>query len=70
MMRGISGREELRDDVLNGGPGQDILDGAQGLGVDLDEHIAFCVKAMQDRAEPLGLKGTASASRPPATSRT
>lgn len=42
---------------------QDILDGAQGLGIDLDEHIAFCVKAMQDRAEPLGLKGTATASQ-------
>jgi putative nucleotidyltransferase with HDIG domain len=37
---------------------QDITDGARDLGVDLDEHIAFCVKAMQDRAEELGLKGT------------
>jgi len=36
---------------------QDILDGAQELGVNLDEHISFCVKAMQDRAEALGLKG-------------
>src|SRR6185503_4911365 len=26
---------------------QDILDGAQGLGIELDEHVDFCVKAMQ-----------------------
>ncbi len=37
---------------------QDIIDGAQELGVPLDEHIEFCVKAMQERAEELGLKGS------------
>ncbi len=37
---------------------EDILEGAEGLGVDLDEHIDFCVRAMQARAEELGLKGT------------
>ena len=36
---------------------QDIMDGARELGVDLDEHIAFCVKAMQERAGDLGLAG-------------
>jgi putative nucleotidyltransferase with HDIG domain len=36
---------------------QDIVEGAQELGVPLDEHIEFCVKAMQARAEELGLKG-------------
>src|SRR5580700_9289586 len=40
---------------------QDIIDGAQELGVPLDEHIEFCVKAMQARAEELGLKGTMEA---------
>jgi putative nucleotidyltransferase with HDIG domain len=40
---------------------QDIIDGAQELGVPLDEHIEFCVKAMQARAEDLGLKGTTEA---------
>src|SRR5580693_666512 len=40
---------------------QDIIDGAQELGVPLDEHIEFCVKAMQARAEELGLKGTLDA---------
>ena len=37
---------------------QEIVDGAQELGVPLDEHIDFCVKAMQARAEELGLKGS------------
>ena len=40
---------------------QDIVEGAQELGVALDEHIDFCVKAMQARAEELGLKGNAPA---------
>ena len=37
---------------------QDIIEGAQELGVDLDEHITFCVGAMQARAEELGLAGS------------
>jgi putative nucleotidyltransferase with HDIG domain len=40
---------------------EDIVEGARELGVDLDEHIAFCVKAMQDRARELGLEGTVAA---------
>ena len=37
---------------------QDILDGARELGVGLDEHIDFCVKAMQAQADSLGLRGS------------
>ena len=37
---------------------QDIVDGAQELGIPIEEHIDFCVKAMQARAEELGLKGS------------
>lgn len=37
---------------------QEILDGARELGVELDDHAAFCIRAMQERAEELGLKGT------------
>ena len=37
---------------------QEIMDGAAELGVPLDEHIDFCVKAMQANAEELGLKGS------------
>ena len=40
---------------------QDIVEGAQELGVALEEHIDFCVKAMQARAEELGLKGNLDA---------
>jgi putative nucleotidyltransferase with HDIG domain len=36
----------------------DIVAGAAELGVDLDEHIGFCIRAMQDRAEALDLQGT------------
>jgi len=34
---------------------QDITEGAQELGIPLDEHIDFCVKAMQERSKELGL---------------
>jgi putative nucleotidyltransferase with HDIG domain len=37
----------------------DIVRGAAELGVDLDEHIEFCIQAMQARADELGLAGTA-----------
>jgi putative nucleotidyltransferase with HDIG domain len=40
---------------------QDIVEGAQELGIPLDEHVDFCVKAMQARAEELGLKGNLEA---------
>jgi putative nucleotidyltransferase with HDIG domain len=41
---------------------QDIVEGAQELGVPLEEHVEFCIKAMQERAGELGLKGTLEAS--------
>jgi len=33
----------------------DIVNGAAELGVDLDEHIALCLEAMQNNAEAIGL---------------
>ncbi len=36
----------------------DIINGAAGLGVDLDDHIAFCIEAMKSVAAELGLAGT------------
>ena len=39
---------------------QDIVEGAQELGVPLEEHIDFCVKAMQARAAELGLAGNSA----------
>jgi predicted hydrolase (HD superfamily) len=38
----------------------DIVNGAAALGVDLDEHIAFCIEALQGIAGKLGLDGSAT----------
>ena len=38
----------------------DIINGAAALGVDLDEHIAFCIQALQGIAGPLALNGSAA----------
>ena len=38
----------------------DIISGAADLGVDLEEHIAFCIEAMKGIAKELGLDGTAA----------
>lgn len=40
---------------------QDIMNGAADLGVDLDEHITFCIAAMRNIADQLGLAGAQSA---------
>lgn len=42
----------------------DVLLGAQELGVELDEHIQFVVDAMRGVAESLGLAGAAGAPQP------
>jgi putative nucleotidyltransferase with HDIG domain len=36
---------------------EDIINGAAGLGVELDEHITFCIEAMKSVAGELGLAG-------------
>lgn len=38
----------------------DITKGAAEMGIDLEEHIAFCIDAMKAKAEELGLAGTAA----------
>jgi predicted hydrolase (HD superfamily) len=38
----------------------DIINGASDLGVDLDEHIGFCIEAMKPIAKELGLDGSAA----------
>jgi putative nucleotidyltransferase with HDIG domain len=39
---------------------EDIIKGAADLGVDLDEHIGFCIEAMKPIAKELGLDGSAA----------
>ncbi len=41
---------------------EDIVNGAAGLGVDLEEHIAFCIEALKPIAAQLGLDGSAAKS--------
>ena len=38
----------------------DIINGATEMGVDLDQHITFCIEAMKKIAKELGLAGSAS----------
>jgi putative nucleotidyltransferase with HDIG domain len=40
---------------------EDIINGAAALGVDLDQHIAFCIDAMKTIAPELGLEGSPAA---------
>jgi putative nucleotidyltransferase with HDIG domain len=40
----------------------DIVNGAADLGVDLEQHIAFCIEAMKEIAGELGLDGSAAKS--------
>jgi putative nucleotidyltransferase with HDIG domain len=37
----------------------DIVNGAAALGIELDEHIAFCIEALKPIADKLGLAGSA-----------
>jgi predicted hydrolase (HD superfamily) len=39
---------------------EDIIQGAASLGVDLDEHIGFCIEALKPIAKELGLDGSAA----------
>src|SRR6266536_478565 len=36
---------------------EDIVNGAAELGVELEEHVAFCIEAMKTVAKELGLEG-------------
>jgi predicted hydrolase (HD superfamily) len=41
---------------------EDIVNGAESLGLSVDEHVGNCLRAMQARAAELGLEGTVVAS--------
>lgn len=52
-------RKKLKDKAFARSVNRDdITNGAQELGADLDQHIDFCIQAMRDRAAELGLAGT------------
>jgi predicted hydrolase (HD superfamily) len=49
-------RKKLKDKAFARGVNRDdVLNGAKELAVDLDQHIAFCIAAMQKDADALGL---------------
>ncbi len=49
-------RKKLKDKAFARGVNRDdVVNGARELGIDLDQHIAFCLAAMQHDAEALGL---------------
>lgn len=57
-----SAKKKLKDKAFARGVNRDdIYNGAKELGVDLDEHIAFCIAAMKAHAPELGLAGAAKA---------
>ena len=52
-------RKKMKDKAFARGVSrEDVLLGASELGVDLDEHIAFVIGAMQRSAQSIGLAGT------------
>jgi len=54
-------RKKMKDKAFaRGVHREDMVNGAAELGVDLDQHIAFCLEAMQKNAEELGLAGLKS----------
>ena len=55
-------RKKMKDKAFARGVSrEDVIQGAEALGADLDEHIAFVIGAMQRCADALGLAGVASA---------
>jgi predicted hydrolase (HD superfamily) len=52
-------KKRLKDKAFARGVNrEDVTKGAEELGVPLDEHIAFCISAMREHADALGLRGT------------
>ena len=55
-------RKKMKDKAFARGVSrEDVIQGAQELGVDLDEHIAFVIGAMRGAAPSLGLAGVPAA---------
>ena len=55
-------RKKMKDKAFARGVSRDdVIQGAEALGVDLDEHITFVIGAMQRSADSLGLAGVAAA---------
>jgi putative nucleotidyltransferase with HDIG domain len=52
-------RKKLKDKAFARNVNRDDIEkGAAEMGIDLDQHIEFCIRAMQAKAAELGLAGT------------
>jgi putative nucleotidyltransferase with HDIG domain len=55
-------KKKLKDKAFARGVSRDdVYKGAEELGIPLEEHIAFCIAALQQVADSLGLAGTGPA---------
>jgi putative nucleotidyltransferase with HDIG domain len=55
-------KKRLKDKAFARGVSRDdVRKGAEELGVALEEHIAFCIAALRENADALGLRGTIAA---------
>jgi putative nucleotidyltransferase with HDIG domain len=51
-------KKRLKDKAFARGVSrEDVIKGAEQLGIPLEEHIGFCIAAMRENADALGLRG-------------
>jgi putative nucleotidyltransferase with HDIG domain len=61
-------KKKLKQPSFAAGVNRDeVREGAEELGVDFDEHLAFLIAAMEERADELGLLGSEHSARPGAS---
>jgi predicted hydrolase (HD superfamily) len=52
-------KRRLKDKLFAKGVSrEDVRKGAEELGVPLEEHVGFCIAALREHADVLGLRGT------------
>ena len=55
-------KKRMKDKAFARGVSRDdVRKGAEELGIPLEEHIAFCIAAMRENADALGLRGNIDA---------
>jgi putative nucleotidyltransferase with HDIG domain len=61
-------KKKLKDKAFAKGVSRDdVRNGAAELGIPIEEHIAFCIAAMRENADALGLRGNIPAQSAPAS---